>query len=56
MPTKARLLTGIAAFTCFLLTVGSSVLPAQAETAALTGQVGSPEEATMEGVVVSAKK
>jgi len=54
MPTKARLLTGIAAVACFL--VGSAILPAQAQTAALSGQVSSPEEAVMEGVVVSAKK
>jgi streptogramin lyase len=53
MPTKARLLTGIAAAACFLAAGWS---PAQAQTAALTGQVSSPEEAVMEGVVVSAKK
>jgi len=53
MPTKARLLTGIAAVACFLAAGWS---PAQAQTAALTGQVSSPEEAVMEGVVVSAKK
>jgi streptogramin lyase len=45
------------AASCFLLAAGPLVLRAQAQTAAvLTGQVSSPDEAVMEGVVVSAKK
>src|SRR5712691_7676372 len=55
MRTRDHLLTGTAALAYFLLPAGIFVLPAQAQTA-LTGQVSSAEEATMEGVVVSAKK
>jgi streptogramin lyase len=38
------------------LMLGQSVLPARAQTAALSGTVSSAEEGLMEGVVVSAKK
>jgi streptogramin lyase len=50
-----HLLTGTVALASFVLPAGLLVLPAQAQTA-LTGQVSSAEESTMEGVVVSAKK
>jgi virginiamycin B lyase len=48
MRMRSLLLTSSVALACF-------VLPAQAQTV-LSGQVSSPNEATMEGVVVSAKK
>src|SRR4051812_33099037 len=48
MRMRHLLLTSSVALACF-------VLPAQAQTA-LTGQVSSADEATMEGVVVTAKK
>src|SRR6476660_6873937 len=48
-------------FLWFLATVGIALLPAgaapaQAQSAALTGQVSSADEPAMEGVLVSAKK
>jgi virginiamycin B lyase len=48
MRMRHLLLTSTVAMACF-------VLPAQAQTV-LSGQVSSPDEATMEGVVVTAKK
>jgi virginiamycin B lyase len=55
MRLRDHLLTGTVALASFVLPAGLLVLPAQAQTA-LTGQVSSAEESTMEGVVVSAKK
>ena len=57
MRMKHCLLSATVAFALFFLSAGSSVMPAQAQTAvALTGQVSSAEESMMEGVVVAAKK
>jgi virginiamycin B lyase len=55
MRLRDHLLTGTVALASFVLPAGLFVVPAQAQTA-LTGLVSSPEEATMEGVVVTAKK
>src|SRR5436190_22301966 len=48
-------------FLWFLASIGAALLPAgsasaQAQSAALTGQVSSADESAMEGVLVSAKK
>jgi len=57
MVTKRVLLIGGGALVAILLQTGSAPFHAQTQTPfALTGQVASPEEDSMEGVVVSAKK
>src|SRR6266581_3558197 len=55
MRLRDHLLTSTVALASLVLAAGLFVLPAQAQTA-LTGQVSSADEATMEGVVVSARK
>ena len=57
MQTKRVLLIAGGAFAAILLQIAPARFRAQAQTAsALSGQVTSAEEGTMEGVVVSAKK
>jgi virginiamycin B lyase len=57
MQSISRSIRVIVAVSCLLLAAVSGVQCAEAQTApVLTGQVSSPEEPVMEGVVVSAKK
>ena len=57
METKGVFLTAVGCLAATFLQIGSASFHAQAQTPfALTGQVTSAEEGSMEGVVVSAKK